>query len=87
MTLNSTDKINNLDILYLWILPIVTLLVKYKISLPLALVVNINVFCLLSHSGRHWYPMSNPFPLAHKNGAFTIFKITQITNLLTLTNE
>ena len=32
ITLNSTDKQNNLEILSLWILPIVTTLVKYKIN-------------------------------------------------------
>ena len=77
--MNSTDKLNNLDILSLWILPIVTLLVKYK-----TLVVDLNVFRLHSHSGRYWYPLALPFPLAHKNGTFTMFKITQITKLLTL---
>ena len=32
VTLNSTDKQNNLEISSLWILPIVTTLVKYKIN-------------------------------------------------------
>ena len=63
ITLNSTDKQNNLEILSLWILPIVTTLVKYKINvsqLTMIVVCRSKCICLLSHrlivagTGTQW---------------------------------
>ena len=50
--MNSTDKQNNLEILSLWILPIVTTLVKYKINvcqLTMIVVCRSKCICLLSY--------------------------------------
>ena len=52
ITLNYKDKQNNLEILSLWILPIVTTLVKYKTNasqLTMIFVCRSKCICLLSH--------------------------------------
>ena len=70
ITLNSTDKQNNLEILSLWILPIDTTLVKYKINvcqLTMIVVCRSKCICLLSHrlivAGTGIRPFPIPFPL------------------------
>ena len=68
-TFNSTDKQNNLEMSSLLILSMVTTLVKYKINASqptMSFVCRSKCICLLSHSDRHWYPLSHPFLTAHK---------------------
>ena len=86
VTLSSTDKQSNLVMSSLLRLPIITLLMYTKltpVSLPWALFVDISFF-LLSDSGRHWHPPSHPFPLAHKNGTFTMFILLKLLIFLTI---
>ena len=82
--LNGTNKQNNLEILSMWILPTVTTLMQYKINASqLTMIFVCRSKCIffaqsLTHSGRHWYPISHSFPLVHKNDTFTMFKLHKL---------
>ena len=86
--MNSTDKQNNLEILSLWILPIVTTLVKYKINanqLTMIVVCGSKCICLLSHRlivAGTGTPLSHSFPIAHKNQSVPYLSLNVICLLI-----
>ena len=80
ITLNYKDKQNNLEILSLWILPIVTTLVKYKTNASqLTMIFVCRSKCIWQAGTGTPFPI--PFPLqwlAHKNGTFTMIKLLKL---------